>query len=314
MQIFEKDVAWPGLVLFGLNFTILLIYTLVDPFHYERVAVAGEEWNTYGHCTNGKTGRILFVLNLIVNLSALFIACYQAFKARNISDEFSESRSMGFALFSWVELMLLALPAIFLVDDDNPAAKYFMIVALIFAGELTLRKSTCFACFESFAAVLVSQEVLVYFPVCESMLLFIFVPMLLHLRKQASVPPDNIRSAFSSAQVGRTRVSGVDFELPKSSELEQYDLSDNSYGCEQPSLQAKHHHKPIYNQSNSSPHSQRPSLEMVVEGREDDPVSCLLGNTEESSKPLGGDEANGGLSTSEPSEEFIPDVETTHRP
>jgi len=142
MQIFEKDVAWPAVALFVLNFTILLIYTLVDPFRYERQSVAGEEWNTYGGCTNGKTGRILFVLNMIVILSALLIACYQAFKARNISDEFSESKSLAFALFSWVQLMLLALPSIFLVDDDNPAARYFMIVSLIFAGELAMRKDS----------------------------------------------------------------------------------------------------------------------------------------------------------------------------
>jgi len=135
MQIFEKDVAWPGVILFGLNFTLLLIYTLVDPFRYERETVPGEEWKTYGHCTNGKAGNVLFALNLFVNLSALLIACYQAFKARNISDEFSESKSMAFALFSWVELLLVALPAVFLIDSDNPAARYFMFISLIFAGE-----------------------------------------------------------------------------------------------------------------------------------------------------------------------------------
>ena len=135
MQIFEKDVAWPGLVLFVLNFTLLLIYTLVDPLRYERETVSGEDWNSYGHCTNGTAGRVLFALNLTVNLSALSIACYQAFKARNISDEFSESKSVAFALFSWLELMLVALPAVFLIDDDNPIARYFMYISLVFAGK-----------------------------------------------------------------------------------------------------------------------------------------------------------------------------------
>jgi len=147
---------------------------------------------------------------------------------------------------------------------------------------------------------------LLYFAVCESMLLFIFVPILLHMRKQNSPPPENserMRTNFSSAQVGRTRVSGVDFELPKFSELEQSDLSD-SFGRDQPSLQTQNQHKPMYNQSHTSPHSQRPSLQMVAEGREEESVSRLvIVTTEESSKTSGGDEANGELLMSDRSEE-----------
>jgi len=133
--IYERDVAWPGLVLFVVNFTLLLIYTLLDPLRFERVAVDGEEWNSYGTCTNGTEGEILFFLSLFVNLGALAIACYQAYRARNISDEYSESKSMAFALFSWVELILVALPAVFLISKDNPAAQYFLFISLIFAGE-----------------------------------------------------------------------------------------------------------------------------------------------------------------------------------
>jgi hypothetical protein len=83
----------------------------------------------------------------------LFLACYQAYKARNISDEFSESKNVGYAVFSWVQVLLVGLPVLFLIDEDNPTARYFLQVALLFV-------------------------------VCMSMLSLIFVPVMVQLHRR----------------------------------------------------------------------------------------------------------------------------------
>jgi 7 transmembrane sweet-taste receptor of 3 GCPR len=124
----------------------------------------------------------------LVNVGALLTACYQAFKARNISDEFSESKNVGVALFSWLQLMLVGLPLVFLIADSNPGAQYILRSCLVF----------CF---------------------CQSMLLLIFVPMVIQLRKLQALPrlrrhsvtasSTVIPDSYAPRQVGNLHVSGI---------------------------------------------------------------------------------------------------------
>lgn len=209
MQVQEKDVLGPFVLLFGVNFTLLLVFTLVDPLYFERKTVNGEAWNTYGVCTTEGAGDTLFGLIVAVNLSALFIACYQAYKARNVSDEFSESRNLGIAMFSWVQLLIVGIPVIFLIDADNPTARYFIVASLIFG-----RKSASVAT----AALLdISPRFtnsLCVMIVCESMLLLIFVPMLIQVR-QSKINPEAaapVGRNVTSMNIGRTRISGINFD------------------------------------------------------------------------------------------------------
>lgn len=68
----ERDVIAPFIVLFTLNFGLLLSWTLADPLQWEREPVNEQEpWNTYGFCaSNGTAGRTLFGLVRMV----IFIA------------------------------------------------------------------------------------------------------------------------------------------------------------------------------------------------------------------------------------------------
>lgn len=67
-----------------------------------------------------------------IDLVALLAACYQAYKARDISDEFSESKNLGLALFTWLQVLVLGLPSLFLVNPENFTAKYFLQIGLLF--------------------------------------------------------------------------------------------------------------------------------------------------------------------------------------
>lgn len=176
-QVREKDVLIPFSVMFALNFTFLFVWTMADPLRWVRKPVDDEAWNTYGTCEGeGAVSTAMFALAVAVNASALFLACFQAYKARNISDEFSESKYLGIALYSWLQVLFVGFPIMFLIDDSNPSAKYFLSVALIVV-------------------------------ICMSMLLLVFVPVLLKLRKpqKQAVPV----SGISRTRTLSTKSSGI---------------------------------------------------------------------------------------------------------
>ena len=134
IQVRARDVLLPFLILFSINVITLLLLTIIDPLHWVRQPVDGQRWNTVGTCkTDHAVGNVLVGLLLLVNAVALFTACWQAYKARDLSTQFSESKSIGIALYSWLQLMLVGIPIVFLLEDDNVEAKFFLHVALIFA-------------------------------------------------------------------------------------------------------------------------------------------------------------------------------------
>ena len=145
-----KNALGPFAVMFTLNFVALLLWSLISPLRWQRLYINGEQWNSYGTCrSNDETiGTVMITIVTAVNVLCLFLACYFAYMARDISEEFAESKSVGLALFFWVQLFLVAIPMLFLIDADNPAAKYFLQSGVIFA-------------------------------VCVSMMCFIFVPVVL---------------------------------------------------------------------------------------------------------------------------------------
>lgn len=191
MRVTGKDVIAPFAVLFSLNSVLMLVWTLVDPIKWARNE-AEEPWNTYGSCRflkdKGADGKIMMILVAALNILALFVATFQAYLARKIADEFSESKRIGVALFCWCQLFLIGGPVLFLIDNDNPDAKYFIHVILLF---------------------LVSM----------SMLLVIFVPLLTQQNlstttngeQQGEQRGPHSASRFSIEQVGTTRVSGLNF-------------------------------------------------------------------------------------------------------
>jgi hypothetical protein len=153
----EKDVLAPFAVLFVLNLVFLMTWTFADPLRWERESVGDEDWNTIGSCAGGTVSKVMLGLLGVVNFGALFLACSQAYQARNISNEFSESKYIGIAIYGWLQILIVGIPIIFLIDQDNPTARYFLQVALIFIVSM-------------------------------SMLLIIFVPAFVNFKRQSANP------------------------------------------------------------------------------------------------------------------------------
>ena len=127
------------------------------------------------------------------------------------------------------------------------------------------------------------------------MLLFIFVPMLLHLRHRNNPIEMNggnrLRSNFRSDNVGRTRVSGVDFAASSTNDWSQCSTSAVEFPPALDMLDASRGLAEYFgqqSQSNSNSTGHRSSQLQIVEEepkKDDSFLACML-PTEDSSKSL----------------------------
>lgn len=191
ITVTETDVLVPFAVLFTLNFALLLAWTLVDPFRYERVPVDGANpFNTYGACRFENDSTIGFAIGvLVVNFGAILLACIEAYRARRISDEFSESKWVGITIVSWLQVVVVGMPVMFLVKE-NPMATYMLETTMIFV-------------------------------VCMSLLLFIFVPKIIFHRRSKK----NSQHRSSNFGRGSIKVYGPAFSQGSA----DHPSTDNSY-------------------------------------------------------------------------------------
>lgn len=131
VKVTAKDVLRPFLVLFTINFCLLLTLNIVDPFEWERKPISDDApLNTFGACSTGVTGQIIASTIEGIAFVALILACIQAWKARNISAEFNEARYLGIGVANWVQIYLITMPTIFgLLGNENPSATYFLVIS-----------------------------------------------------------------------------------------------------------------------------------------------------------------------------------------
>lgn len=157
-------------ILIAAQLLTLVVWTVVDPMKWETLHVPGEEWNRFGSCSEmGTWGWSLLGLSGALSSLSLLLTAHQAFKARNISDEYSESRDLGFAVFTVAQIVIVGVPILCLVRDDNPDATYLLQTLIIFA-------------------------------VCLSVLVLIFGPMMCHIYQEQEP---------QSSSIGRTTLTGV---------------------------------------------------------------------------------------------------------
>jgi gamma-aminobutyric acid type B receptor len=135
MQVSEKDVLAPFVVLLTGNIIALTCWTVLDPLTYVRQEHDGTDyWNrvisTYGACRCNNVFAYLVPLALI-NLSVVATACWQAWQARNIQSEFSEAKYIGLAMVSLFQAFLTGIPVVVVVRD-MPRAYYVVLSLMIF--------------------------------------------------------------------------------------------------------------------------------------------------------------------------------------
>lgn len=126
LKILPRDLYLPLFGLLGANILCLMSWTIWEPIEYIRKAHPGtDEWNrvisTYGVCEVGSKA-FGFVL-ITINLSAVIIANWQAYEARHIRSEFSESKYIALSMVCVLQAVLTGIP-ILLLTTELPQIHY----------------------------------------------------------------------------------------------------------------------------------------------------------------------------------------------
>ena len=133
-QVSETNVLGPLVTLMTCNTIVLVCWTAIYPLSYVRQDHDGMDyWNrvisTYGACRCQHVSAYLIPL-AVINASAVAIATFQAYQARNIELLFSESRYIGAALYFLFQGLVTGIPVVVIVRD-MPQASYLVLTLLI---------------------------------------------------------------------------------------------------------------------------------------------------------------------------------------
>jgi 7 transmembrane sweet-taste receptor of 3 GCPR/Receptor family ligand binding region len=121
-----RDVALPFVILMTINIGVLLAWTLDAPLVWERdydsesTDAFGRSMASIGHCepSDPRSSTVYLSLIVVINISVLLFANYQAYLARNLPTEFSESTYITVAMGLLLEVCILGIPLLFLASGD----------------------------------------------------------------------------------------------------------------------------------------------------------------------------------------------------
>mmetsp|Transcript_14205 Transcript_14205/g.26883 ORF Transcript_14205/g.26883 Transcript_14205/m.26883 type:complete len:1644 (-) Transcript_14205:63-4994(-) len=132
------DVMKPMVLLLTLAVSILTAWTIVAPLQFrsiETLSLDQFERNVeiitvcYPTDETLDAAMAFFIAMMVVDGVVLLFACYQAYKARNISVQYSESRYIGIAMAIMAEGILIGVP-IMITVPYSPTAQ-FMVRSLL---------------------------------------------------------------------------------------------------------------------------------------------------------------------------------------
>eukprot|EP00636_Phaeomonas_parva_P000123 CAMPEP_0118855640 /NCGR_PEP_ID=MMETSP1163-20130328/3390_1 /TAXON_ID=124430 /ORGANISM="Phaeomonas parva, Strain CCMP2877" /LENGTH=1047 /DNA_ID=CAMNT_0006788557 /DNA_START=288 /DNA_END=3431 /DNA_ORIENTATION=+ len=115
---FYRYLALPMLV----EFALLMAYTMVDPMRYQRECDKFDEFglcvSSYGRCVTSESGAIIGGCILLWHVISLIYGVYLCYRTRHMPSELNESSWISIALFSNLQIIVLAVPIIALISRD----------------------------------------------------------------------------------------------------------------------------------------------------------------------------------------------------
>jgi len=145
VKITEKDVIKPFAILMTANVVVLAAWTAVSPLQFQRVDDFFDEYgrvaSSHGSCvasSGNNTDAIPFLVVLAaINLCPVIFANVQAYKARNIHTEYSESRFIAMVNGSLLQAWFTGIPLLVMVRD-NPSAFFVVATIILFLTSLAI--------------------------------------------------------------------------------------------------------------------------------------------------------------------------------
>lgn len=149
IKVTMKDVILPLIVLMASNIIVLSLWTGLNPIHYARSwGMTTDLWNrptdSVGMCksqseTGGQSALPYVITLVIIDLGAVVIANIQAYKARDLETEFSESKSIAWVLVSILQASVIGFPVMILTKLQNdPTVSYVVSTLLVFVLSLAI--------------------------------------------------------------------------------------------------------------------------------------------------------------------------------
>ena len=119
----------PFLIMLCVNLVVLITWQVVSPLHWERNAEVTNFWgqttSSVGSCRSDQTSSFAIALYVVDGIS-LVVACVEAYRARNVSTEYSESLYIGIAMANILGLWIGFGAILFLGKTE---AKTFPLIA-----------------------------------------------------------------------------------------------------------------------------------------------------------------------------------------
>ena len=136
ISVTVSDVLKPFAILFSYTFIILLVWTIIDPPKWVRIKI--DATYTYGSCQSDNIGQLLEWLLFLGHILVVLATIRQAYMARNVSSDFSETWPLALALLNWIQLAIIGIPVQALIEYIVPSAAYFLAVSVVLAQSLSM--------------------------------------------------------------------------------------------------------------------------------------------------------------------------------
>lgn len=129
-----KDVLAPFFVLITANIIVLITWTVVSPLRWTRTVLEYDDYDrptsSIGQCSSENGAPFIWIL-VLINGCALILALWQAYLARNITTEFSESKHIAMAMIMIFQSLFIGVP-IMVIVNGQPAPQLFVLSAIVF--------------------------------------------------------------------------------------------------------------------------------------------------------------------------------------
>ena len=142
VKITALDVIVPGAIILGCNILVLTVWTIMSPMIWEIRTVQYDEFGRpkvqVGSCNAQEGNALAFIGSLLaIDGVAILITLWQAYEARHITTDLSESKYIGLAVVAIFEASFIGVPVIYIVNDQ-PNAVLFLSTAVIFVSVLAI--------------------------------------------------------------------------------------------------------------------------------------------------------------------------------
>ena len=114
-----KHVVWPFVTLVGVSIVILTVWTIVEPWQWERFPVDENEplGESYGQCTSPNDLVFIIILACIM-VTATVLAGLMSWKTKDIDSKFSESSWIFTTIVLQFQVLLVGIPILIIVQQQ----------------------------------------------------------------------------------------------------------------------------------------------------------------------------------------------------